>query len=116
VNKNTLDTVIYNKLLLQAEEANDQNLTKLANGILAALESKDDKIEYSCCELNNDIYFGLWKLAANFIKYYDLNSVDAQKLNEIIEINAEKFVNDLEKSLDMELKFGANEPKVPGQT
>jgi hypothetical protein len=113
-----LNSVVYNKLLLQAHEAKEQGLKKLAQGILGALTPapEDEKVSYGSGDLNNDIYHGLWALSTNVIKYYDLQSVDAEKVNEIIEIFAEKFISDLETSLGVDSgTVGPLEPKLPGE-
>ena len=112
-----LGSVIYNKLLLQAEEAKEQLLDRIASGLYAALDQKPvETLEsYSYDELNDDIHKEMWKLATHIIRYYDIQSVDAEKLNEAIEISASRFIDDLEKTLDVECFIGANEDKVPGQ-
>ena len=115
-----LGSVIYNKLLLQAEEAKDQNLDKLASGIFSALEDEreesDENTTYCYKNLNNDVYCGMWKLASNIIKYYDLESVDAQKIDGVIESLANKFISELELTLDVDnIVGGPFEEKVPGE-
>lgn len=113
-----INSVIFNKLLLQAEEAKDQKLYKLASGLYSALEDKeptDNPEIYSYNELNKDIYEGFWKLAFNFIKYYDLNSLDAQKIDETIKILADNFINELELTVGTDCVIGPNELKVPGE-
>lgn len=114
-----LNSVIYNKLLLQAEEAKDQGLEKLAHAVLGALTAnpEDEITTYSSGELNNDIYRGLWVLSTAIIKYHDLKSADVEKLNETIETFAEKFVFDLEAALGVqEGTIGPLESRLPGQS
>lgn len=114
-----LNSIIYNKLLLQAEEAKEQELKKLAHGILGALTAtpEDEIVAYSSDELNNDIYRGLWSLSTAVIKYHDLKTADAEKINESIEIFAQKFVSELEHALGIpEGSIGPLEPKLPGQS
>lgn len=113
-----MNTVIYNKLLLQAEEAKEQGMKKLAEGILSALTAtpEDEVIKYSFSELDKDVYKGLWALAANVIKYYDLESVNSEKLNETIEILSSKFIEELQVSLGVENTVaGPLEPNLPGE-
>jgi hypothetical protein len=113
-----LNAVVYNKLLLQAEEAKDQGLKKLAQGILGSLTPapEEEKISYGSGDLNDDIYHGLWALSTNVLKYYDLESVDAEKVNEVIEIFAEKFISDLENTLGIDKgTIGPLEPTLPGE-
>lgn len=114
-----LNSVIYNKLLLQAEEAKDQDLKKLAHGILGALtpSPEDEDATYSFGELQDDIYRNLWALSTNVLKYHDLKSVDAEKVNEAIEVFAEKFISELESTLGINKgTVGPLEPKLPGET
>lgn len=113
-----LNNVIYYKLLLQAEEAKEQGLSKLGHGILGALTPypEDEPVAYSLGELNDDIYRNLWALSTNVLKYYDLQSADVEKINETIEIFAEKFVSELENALGVDsATVGPLEPKLPGE-
>ena len=96
--------VIYNKLLLQAEEAKDQGLFKLASGILKAIESfpEDIDVKYEKDELNKDIYETLWQLVNNLIEYHNIESVDAQKVDSVIESFTEDFINQVEEALGVQ--------------
>lgn len=114
-----MNSTVYNKLLLQAEEAKEQGMKKLATGILSSLTAlpEDETTLYSSAELDQDIYNGLWALAANVIKYYDVDSVDSEKLNEVIETLASKFINEVQASLDAEeIVVGPLEPILPGES
>lgn len=113
-----LNKTLYNKLLLQAEEAKDQDNKKLANAILYTIGSmsEDEDVEYSYSALKDDIYNNLWKLSGYLMKYYDLNSVDAEKINSIIEPMAENFIEILESELEISDTVGPLEPKTPGES
>lgn len=113
-----LNSTIYNKLLLQAEEAKDLNMVKLATGILNSIGSmpEEDKMSYNYNELEDDVYQGLWKLASCVIKYHDLESVDAEKVHEVLEIFASKLIENIEQSLSIDnTQIGPLETKVAGQ-
>lgn len=113
-----LNSTIYNKLLLQAEEAKEQEMKKLSSGILEAIGSfaSDENEEYAYEELQNDIYKELWKISAKFIKYYDLKSLDAAKLDKTLTSVAEKLTSEIEKTLEVdEVLSGPFEPKVMGE-
>ncbi len=113
-----LNAIIYNKLLLQAEEAKEQGLQKLASGVLGTLTAspEGELVTYSSDELNNDIYRGLWALSSSVLKYHNLETADIEKINEVIEVMAEKFVLDLEHALGIpEGTVGPLEPKLFGQ-
>lgn len=114
-----LNSIVYNKLLLQAEEAKDQNMVKLASGLLGALGPlpEEDNNSYDFGELQEDVYQGMWKLAACVIKYHDLNSADAEKVHEVLESLSSKLIEEVEQSLGVDTtKLGPLESKVPGQS
>ncbi len=113
-----LNTIIYNKLLLQAEEAKNREMIKLANGILNSLGPlpEDEHINYNFNELKEDVYQGLWKMAAYVIKYHDLNSADAEKVHEVLESMSSKLIEEVEQSLGINnTQVGPLETKIPGE-
>lgn len=111
-----LGSTLYHKLALQAEEAEYQGLEKLANNIEEAIGSEyDDRpIEYAQAELEDDIHQGLWSLATCVLRYYNSTSVDAEKLDIVLESLASKFVEEVESVLDSQL-VNTNEPALPGE-
>jgi hypothetical protein len=113
-----LDSVIYNKLLIQAHEAKDQGSIKLAEAVFKAIgpEPRDESTEYSYAELKNDIHSDLWKIATRLIMYYDLNSADVSKLDKTIIHWASRTLNELENTLEVDgVIKGPLEPNIPGE-
>jgi hypothetical protein len=113
-----LNSIVYNKLMLQADEAREQNLEKLADGITSSIEldTKDFMETYSSFELDQDIYTGIWKLATNVLKYHNVNSVDAVKLHSVIQSLSSSLINNVSKAVDVDpLDFGPLELKTPGE-
>ena len=114
-----LNEVVYQKLLLQAEEAKDQGLTKLGSAVLSAVGPvpEDESVKYSYGELETDLYEGLWKMATCVLKYHDVESVDIEKVGEVIEILAEKLIEDVESAVgENEISvIGKLEDKVAGE-
>lgn len=112
-----LGTVIYNKLLIQAQEAKEQGLDNLSQRIMDTIgnESSDQKEQYSYTQLKEEINKDLWTVASRMIKFYDLNSVDALKLDKIITVLAEEIIDELGISLEANYIKGANEPDLPGE-
>jgi hypothetical protein len=90
-----LNSTIYNKLVLQAQEAKEQNLTKLADAMseVLAADPNDQRFLYSYSELEEDIYGQLWKAAANVFIYHDLDAVQIEKLDPIIKSIASKLLS-----------------------
>ncbi len=112
-----LNEIIYNKLLLQAEEAQHQGLTKLASGILQAVGPypAEEPENYAYSDLNKNIYDQLWKVTSQIIAYHDIKSVQAEQLDQVLNVFAEKLINELEFCLGVEGQVGPLEPKLPGQ-
>lgn len=113
-----LNITIYRKLALQAEEAKEQGLTKLAEDIMYVIgsEPKEELKEYSYGEFQDDIHRDLWRVATRLVTYYGLESVDVSKVNKTILSLATELTNELELTLDVDTSLsGALDPKVPGQ-
>lgn len=113
-----LNVVVYNKLFLQGEEAKEQGLIKLAHNIFTAIGPmpEDEGVEYSSAQLHENVQQDLWKIATHVLKYHDVQSVDAAKIDETIHILAEKFIDELENVLDVDLSLiSPLEPRVPGE-
>lgn len=112
-----VNSEIYHKLFLQAAEAKEQGMEKLAHSVLDAIGPipEDEIVSYSSLQLESDLHSGLWKLATHLIKYHDLKSVDIEKLNQSIELFSEAFSQEMEKVLDIQSPIGPLEPKLPGE-
>lgn len=112
-----LNSTVYQKLFLQAEEAKDRNMTKLASAIFGAIGPvpEDEHNNYNFNELQDDVYQGLWKLAMCVAKYHDLQSVDAEKVHLVLESLSSDLIEDVERSLHVDnTTVGPLETKVPG--
>jgi len=113
-----INPTIYKKLLAQAEEAKAQGFTKLADGIVNAIGSYpiEELEEYTYAQLQDDLHRDLWKVATRLMYYYDLQSIDALKLEQTLASWASNMLDDLEITLNVDgVVAGATEPKVPGQ-
>lgn len=114
-----LNSTIYNKLLIQAHEAQNQGRIKLASAIFEAIgsEPRSELKKYSYSELKINIHQDLWKIATRLINYYDLNSIDALKIDETIIHLASQTLNELEGLLEVDdVLVGPLEPNIPGET
>lgn len=113
-----LNGVIYNKLLAQAEEAKHQGLTKLANTILESIgnEPENEVSEYSYNDLKNDVHIDMWKMATRLMRYYDIKSLDAEKLDDTIMSCASKILKEIEQTMGVDnIVIGPFEPKTFGE-
>ena len=114
-----LNNILYNKMQLQAEEAKEQGLTKLADSVEYAINDMPitrQKLEYSFEEMNQKIHKDLWKIATTLISYYNLDSVDIDKIDKTLVSWSEKLVDDLEKTLQITDNIKSPlEYKLPGE-
>lgn len=113
-----LNATIYNKLFAQAEEAKHQGLNSLASSIFEAIgpHANDERSEYTYKQLQEDIHRDMWKIATRLMHYYDVNSLDAEKLDETLTTQAELLVEAVESTMQVdEVVVGPLEPEVPGQ-
>ncbi|HEY5268407.1 MAG TPA: hypothetical protein VII94_04710 [Candidatus Saccharimonadales bacterium] len=113
------NAIVYDKLFLQAEEAKEQGMVKLAAGLLNTLGSfpEDENVIYNIENLQEDVYKQLWNVAASVIKYHDLNSVDAEKVHNTLEVFASKIIAEVEQSLGVDnSQIGPLESNVPGES
>jgi len=113
-----LNQTIHRKLVAQAQEAKSKGLTKMGQDILDAVgpECMSEPEEYAYSQLKEDIKSDLWKSATRLIGHYNLNSVDAEKVQKTIEILAFDVVSELEDTLNVDpADQGTLDPKVPGE-
>ena len=113
-----LNQTIHRKLVAQAQEAKGRGLTKMASDILEAVgpEVMAEPEEYSYVQMKEDIKSDLWKSATRLIGHYNINSVDAEKVQKAIEVLASEVVNELEETLNVDsADRGSLDPRVPGE-
>jgi len=112
-----LSEVIYNKIVVQAQEAELLGFTDLSSNINNALKEANifdnESYHYSRKELNEDIRCNIWKSAMAVIGYHNLNSVDVGRLSEVIDEMAYKVSNAIEEKLNVTNELGPND-KLPG--
>lgn len=115
-----INQTIYSKLILQADEARDQGLEKLANGVLSAMppspREPKEKITYSSEELEENIYQKLWKIAMDVITYHDVQSVDIQKIDNIVSDLSTQILQEVQASISVDNTIGPLEPELLGES
>jgi biopolymer transport protein ExbB/TolQ len=120
-----LKNSVYNKIKLQADEAKEQGMNKLAKAVESAIDekrnltpftNKKEQAQYSFQEMSENVHKDLWKIAATLVAYYDVENVDISKIDKTLVSWAEKLVDDLEKTLQItDTIKGPFEPKLPGE-
>lgn len=112
-----MDGVLKEKLMLQAEEAELQGMTKLATCISNAVSEEEGRElkSYSYKQLEEDIQKDVWKSAIKILSYYNPESIDASRLDEYITACAQTILDTIEENLDLSNIRSRTETKVPGE-
>jgi hypothetical protein len=113
-----INSSIYNKLMAIASEAKDQGLDELSSAIFGAIgpHPVEELEEYSYAQLKQDIHQDMWKMATRLMYYYDVQKVNAEKLDENLVAWGADLIDDLEISMGVDMIVnGATEPKLPGE-
>jgi hypothetical protein len=110
-----LNEIIYNKLSLQAEEAVERGLTKLASTLKEAIEAESNSESYNYAELKDNLQSGLWKLATEVMAYYNVKSADVIKVDDLLESFADRLVEDLADTLQVDPLDSPREDGIPGE-
>jgi len=108
----------YNKLKLQAYEAREQGMEKLAEAVDTAIGNSPqfETKEYSSLNLDKEVHKDLWRIATKVLAFHDLDSANIEQIDQSLSVWAEKIISDLEKTLQVSnLVKGPLEPKLPGE-
>jgi len=113
-----INKTLYNKLLLQAEEAKLHGMVKLASDVVNSIDafSEENAQEYSHDQMESDISSDAWKMATRIFNYYQVKTADIEKLNKIIIECSDNFIKSLEKEINKSGSLiGKSEPNLPGE-
>lgn len=112
-----MNKVAYNKLLLEADEAEYHGFDKLAYNIKKCLSesniNENSKVN-SQDKLLEKVQEHLWKSAMTIIDFYDAESVDSLKINNSIKYLSEKIVDELKSVANLE-DISVKELPLPGE-
>jgi hypothetical protein len=113
-----LGQLTYKRILAQAEMARELGLDNLTEAVLSSLGAvyeENQQATYTQAELEQTVHHALWKTALEVIGYHDLIKVDIQAVERTVQDLKSQVIKELEKTLHVSGKVGANEPKLPGQ-
>lgn len=109
-----MNEILYERLKLIAEEAQEQGMTKLAEAIEESLP-QEKKSSYSYEELQDDVHKDLWKIASKLMVYYDLQMIQPENLDRSLISWASRLIDDIEKTLEVNALNNPLEEKVAGE-
>ena len=118
----TIKKNLFERLNLQAEEAEVQGLEKVAQSLTDQIEEqskairKDDEFySYSKPELDKDLQCKLWSAAVRILDFYNVKHFDATQVQELVEKAASGLVTGLCKQAGINHGVGAYEKPVYGE-
>lgn len=111
---------LFQRILLQAEEAEFQKMERLASNLTAHLEKvavrpDDEPYSYSKKEFDSDIMYHLWSAALRTADFHNISRIDAVEVAELLEKHAEEIVNEICIKAGITHGVGAYEPSLPGE-
>lgn len=117
----TIKKTLFNRLAVQAQEAEIQGLTKVADALTSQIEKNsayvrknDEFYVYSEKDVKSDIQNKFWDIIVRIADYYDAN-IDAKDMQYIIDKAANDILNEVRVKLGINHGIGAYEPNVPGE-
>ena len=115
----TINENLRDRLVAQAEEAEVQGLTKVAEQLTSQIEKSDVRsseefYSYAESDLNSDIESTLWTAAIRVADFHN-QSIDANDVEKSVKALAEDFIRDLRNKIGIQDGVGAYEPTLPGE-
>lgn len=114
-----LNSTIHKRLIAQASEAKNLELTDLADGVLGAIgpiSREENEIPiFSHADLEKEVYNHLWKIAMATVFYHDLKHVDIQKVNDVLPRLVQMVLGSVEQAIERKNDIGPFELKLPGE-
>ena len=115
----TINTVLRDRILAEAEEAETQGLTKIASVLTDQLEinpvrDSEESYTYSSEDFERDVEASLWNVIVRTADFHG-TAFSSEKAQEIVEFYSKEILKDVRASLHAEHGVGAYEKSLPGQ-
>lgn len=119
----TITENLLHRLAAQAQEAEVQGLSKVAESLTDQVEKhgshvRSDEAFYSYNEsdFRKDVNSKLWDIIVRAADFYGVRKFDAQEIQGLIENASQELVADFCHKVGVNHGVGAYEDKVPGET
>lgn len=118
----TITENLFHRLAAQAQEAEVQGLSKVAQGLTDQMEKHssllrhdDDFYKYSEKEFKSDLNSQFWGVIVRMADFYGVRKFDAAEFQNIIEIASESLLEDFKNLTKVSHGVGAYEEAVLGE-
>ena len=115
----TINKVLQERLIAQAEEADVQGFTKIAEHLTDKLEvtpvrDMSERYVYASTDFDKDVNAAVWDIIVRACDFHgvSIDSVEAQK---IVDYYSDAVVTDFRKAANVQHGVGAYEPSLPGE-
>ena len=118
--KNSIKETLHQRLQLQAAEASELGLTKIASNIFVATSNQeviqDNKFyAYSSEEFEKDLEAQLWAAALRVADFHGITKLDSVAVQKVVEKMAGELTSELCTASGHLAGIGENEPVLPGE-
>jgi len=114
----TITSLMYNKLAVQASEAANLGLNKVAEALDNCLEVSvrpdGELYSYAQDEIQADVEKNIWQAMIRTADYYG-STFDAANMQKVVEKLAANLMEEVRKDVGNTSGVGAYEPTVPGE-
>lgn len=118
----TIKETLFNRLAAQAAEADLQGLEATAVSLTHQLRkqaqnlrSTEEGYTYPKEDFEQDVNDTLWEAVLRILDFYDIQSFDAERLQDVVENLREQLVQEVCNDAGVDHGVGAFEPNVPGE-
>lgn len=115
----TITELHRDRLLAEAEEADTEGLTKVAENLTRQIERAPIRANgvgytYSNEDFEQDVQDNLWSIIVRTADFHGA-SIDSKKAQELVDFYAEELISVIKKAGRITSPIGAHEPSVPGE-
>lgn len=116
----TITELHRDRLLAEAEEADIEGLTKVAENLTRQIEKAPIRPEgagytYPHEDFEQDVQDSLWSVVVRTADFHGA-SIDSNKAQELVDFYTEELVSAIKSAGKITSKIGVYEPSVPGET
>lgn len=115
----TINTILRDRILAEAEEAEIQGLVKIASSLTDQLELNkvrdvSENYKYSSSEFEKDVQNSLWNIIIRTADFHNA-SFKSDEAQEIVDFYSKEILKEIRSSMRIPHKVGSYEEPVPGE-
>ena len=117
--KRTINEIYRDRLVAEADEADNMRLTKLAENITRQVERQpirgaSESYTYPSDAFEQDVQDALWDVVVRTADFHG-SFISSQRAQEIVDHFSQEMVDSIRKAAKITSPVGAYEPRLPGE-